>query len=466
MKHEIELPPYVTPTKNGACRYRRRVPETIRERAKALGEELPAQWFYTFRRGASGEKIKRQAERLADKHDRIIKAIETAELPSPELKALIADAERDAGAWLAGDESDRLEFVAMLKRALKDHPASEETAVMLNVMEHGGRYQTDALTLSQAHEADKAKPKRNGRMRDQKPIAAALADFKEAAGDMDLRAVKREHVEKMIAALRARGVAGATIVRRLTALRGLYTRTTKHDDVPRKNPFAGHDIADSAPSDKDRLPFDRARLKLIDDYLSASVRVKPETRDILRLMKGTGAGPAEIAGLALGDVALEDSVPHIWIRENKIRTLKTGDTRDRQLPLLGDALAAIREAVAHAKKRGKAIAATPVFKGYGMNGRGADSISAKLNKAIRRAGVTDRKLTAYSYRHTLQAAMIKAKLPEHMARYILGHTKRDSHARYGEPLLPLDDVRDALTKALDCLGEVNPRIYNEEENPA
>lgn len=147
-------------------------------------------------------------------------------------------------------------------------------------------------------------------------------------------------------------------------------------------------------------------LDKIGTYL-ATKRLGPDTANILKMMKATGAGPAEIGGLSLADVSLDSEIPHVWIRQNEIRGLKTV-VRDRRIPLIADALDATKDTVKRAKVKSKRKKPehVPLFASFGINGRGADSISAKLNKAIRTAGVPkSTRLVAYSFRHTMKEAL-------------------------------------------------------------
>ena len=234
-----------------------------------------------------------------------------------------------------------------------------------------------------------------------------------------------------------------------------------------KNPFKKHRIKGSAATASDRLPFNRAMLARIDKHLATNKRTGDETKNVIRIMKGTGAGPAEVGGLAVSDVILDSEVPYIWVRPNALRGVK-GDTdaRDRKVPLIGEALEAARDALKRAKVRSKRKGpdSTPVFPGFGRNGRGADSMSAKLNKCLRSAGVPrSKRLTAYSFRHTVKEALRSAGVLDHIQRRLLGHSGHGVPDRYGAPQIRLAEARDAMEKALEHLGDVDPANYSEAE---
>ncbi len=54
--------------------------------------------------------------------------------------------------------------------------------------------------------------------------------------------------------------------------------------------------------------------------------------------------PVEAIGLELEDIVLDHEVPHVHVRKNKTRGLKTHHS-ERQIPLLGVSLIAAKEVV-------------------------------------------------------------------------------------------------------------------------
>jgi len=164
----------------------------------------------------------------------------------------------------------------------------------------------------------------------------------------------------------------------------------------------------------DRVPFNADHSALIDAHL-AKEKVPAALARIIRTMKFTGAGPSEICGLELPDVILNAEVPHIWIRANAIRSLKT-KSRERSIPLVGAALNAMRAAVEAAKGPG-------VF--YQVNTFDKTGPSTKLNALLRAAGIPkSKRLSAYSFRHGVKQALVQAGAREDLARYLMGHTGR------------------------------------------
>lgn len=442
--------PYVEPHGN-ARRYRRIVPPDV---AGKVGRRV---WIKTFKARTPLAQIEREARRLALEHDSAIALARGQELP-PEK---IAEIEKDARAILSGDQVRLFEIRAFLANEAIGglHP---EVAAMVNALDHSGRYVPEDLKLTKVYERDREK---YGEGRDERHFKQAVDTFVATIGDKDVRAVTRGDASDWIGGMRRDGLQPATIRRRVGPLRALVNRAFLDFDHAGRNPFQQHRIEDGGGKADDRLPFNRDMLALIDSYLATNRRVGHETRDVLRIMRSTGAGPAEVAGLALADVSLDAKVPHVWIRPNAVRGLKT-KVRDRRLPLVGEALEVARDAVkrAKARSRGAEPEAVPLFTGFGASGRGADSISAKLNKAIRAAGVPrSPRLVAYSYRHTIKEALRSAGVADHVQRRVLGHAGHGVADRYGSPQGRLAEARDALVAAMAHLGDVDPAIYGARE---
>lgn len=433
-----------------AFRYRRIVPADVQEQ---VGKR---RWTKTFPARTPLAIIEQRARRLASEHDKLIARARNGEALSPEI---VAKAESQAREWLRRDKAETYEVMSYL--AADPTPADR---VFINALEHGGRYTPDGLSLTAAHERDR---RLYGGERDEKAFQYAVGSFVAIIEDKDVAKITRGDVAEWLATMQKQGLSPGTIKRRLGALRAITNRVYLDFDYSGRNPFEKHTVKGGKGNADDRLPFNREMLERIDAYLGSNKRLGHETKNIIRLMKGTGAGPAEIGGLTLSDVRLDGEIPFIWIRRNAIRGVKT-TVRDRRIPLVGDALDAARDAYQRASVRSKGTNpdSTPLFKGFGINGRGADSISAKLNKAIRAAGVPNStRLVAYSFRHTMKEALRSAGVADHVQRRLLGHAGQGVADRYGSPHARLAEARDALESAMGFLGDVDPAIYSARERP-
>lgn len=373
-----------------------------------------------------------------------------------QVTAQIQEAESLARAALAGDKAEAYELLGFVLEQGNVTPADKYFA---NALEHGGKYTPESLSLTAALRQD---AERYGGDRDERPFKYAVESFVKAVSDKSITSITRADAATWIASQGK--LAPATIERRLGTLRALVNRAFLDMDHSGRNPFERHKINGGGGAASDRLPFNTAMLAKIDSFLTSNKRLGHETVNILRIMKCTGAGPGEIGGLTVADVSLDSKVPYIWIRKNALRGVKAS-VRDRQVPLIGAALDAAKDAVkgAVARSKGKAPDHVALFTSFRLD-RGADSISAKLNKCIRSAGVPKSpRLVAYSYRHTLKEALRSAGVADHVQRRLLGHAGHGVADRYGSPRARLSEAMDALEAALECLGDVDDSIFSERE---
>lgn len=464
---------YVEDHHNG-YRYCRVVPPDVRPMLpRRKNGKVRRSWIRTWPGGTSWDLIQHEAGELARHHDSIIRRVRAGELIDPEA---IATAERNAQGLLSLKRAEMYELMALVGA---DGWMAPDVRATVNAVEHGGRYTPETLTVRAAYDRDR---ERYEGTRDERPLRYAVDTFTALVGDKDVRAVTRADAESWIDSMRKRKNSPATIRRRLGAMRAMVNRAFLAMDHEGRNPFARHKLPERTTGGRrsDRLPFNRAMLDKIDEYLNASRRVHHETRNLLTLMRYTGCGPAEIGGVVLADVSLESApavlnekgevvrpevVPYFWVRANAVRGLKTNERR-RQVPLVGDALVAATDAVKRARVRSKGMSPdeVPVFTGFGKGGRGADYLSDKLNMAIRRAGIPEsRRLTVYSFRHTMKQALRRARVADHVQRRVLGHAGHGVADDYGSDLELLEEVRDAVTDAVAELGNVSEDIYSSKE---
>lgn len=227
-----------------------------------------------------------------------------------------------------------------------------------------------------------------------KAEAVAVEQFRAMFPKRRVFDITRSDVKRWIDHLRTtRGQTGPTLRRRLGAMRAIFVVAADETEFSGVNPFRSVRIPD-ADEGRLRLPFERAHLAVIDAWLKGRAGQRT-TGLIIRLMRLTGARPLEIGGLDSSDINLDGEMPTLQIRPNTIRGLKTRNSQ-RILPLVGDALVAAQELKA----------ADPVGPLFPANCQQTGTLSARLNKALRSAGVpASREYTAYSFRHTMEEAL-------------------------------------------------------------
>jgi integrase len=237
----------------------------------------------------------------------------------------------------------------------------------------------------------------------------------------------------------------ATYNKEIGRLKACFSKANSHFDLSLSDPFDGLRKKESKREKiEKRRSFSPTEL---DAYVTALSKKHDELRLIGLLMIGTGCRTKEIAGLTRGEVCLGRNIPFIQIRHNHIRNVKN-DNSERDVPLVGRCLDALRGYLAKAPETDDPSA--PLFPRYGRDG-GTDAVSQTLNRIIREElEVSDRKLVAYSTRHTMQDKLRAVEAPPHLREEIMGREHESSTAQgYGDGNL-LSTLQRELAKADSC----------------
>lgn len=218
-----------------------------------------------------------------------------------------------------------------------------------------------------------------------------------------------EAVEGFVAELRRRGLASATVGRKLAALRGLH-RFLVAEGLRAEDPT----LLLEAP--RRPLPFPKAltveeAIRLVEAPDPATVQGRRDSA-LLEFLYGSGARVSEAAGVDLGHVDLEDRV-----------ALVTGKgSRQRMVPLGGKAVAAIRRwlpdrlSLARRGQRGD-----PMF----LNLRGSRITRQGIFHVVRRnavrAGLHPARVSPHVLRHSAATHMVEGGADLRTVQEILGH---------------------------------------------
>ncbi|MCR9193554.1 MAG: tyrosine-type recombinase/integrase [Hyphomonas sp.] len=313
------------------------------------------------------------------------------------------------------------------------------------------------LTIQRATD-DYAEHRHGGTLK--KAEEVALKQLREFLGpdQQNIADVTRATAREFLKHLAHKGTMGQTTVRRrLSSLRAVFTFAIDHHDLEVRNPWSGLELPRMAGGGKEshkRLPFSREHLGLINRYLQSN-SIDPNIRVLLVLLRETGCRPLEIAGLISSDVFLSAPVPHVWIRANAVRRIKTKES-ERRVPLTQEARGALRQVMPVVCE-----ADTPLFP---KTLRATSNLSQRLNKAIREAGVPKSpRLVSYSFRHSLTEAIRVSQAPEYHLKAIMGHSAQSITDNYGAGGVDLGALLRTIEDAWPFLGEVPEHVYEPRE---
>ncbi|WP_210877333.1 hypothetical protein [Roseovarius autotrophicus] len=279
---------------------------------------------------------------------------------------------------IVADELERIGAPTLLYRAVTQPDATPPKATL-----------ADAARVYKAEQLGE-NPKKSARNTFNKIKRRLEASL----GPLDMLALedlKREHAKKVRDdLLKAPKTGGGTlsigsVQREINSIKAMISVGIREHDLKGKafNPFSelsmpasAKIVAKSEWEERDPLPDDI--LLAVRHRVLTRTRV-PELRLIWRLLQATGCRGAEITGLQVDDVVLDHAIPHLWVRWNDERQLKT-KTSVRPIPLIGDGLEAAKAALEIARKARRNAPA--LFPKYATE-RGPDAVSGALMNHLR-----------------------------------------------------------------------------------
>ncbi len=277
----------------------------------------------------------------------------------------------------------------------------------------------------------------------QKQVGLIVTGIEEAIEQENpvLEALTYEHAYAYRDSLRDKGNAISTIKRRMNTVNAVLHHSRKRFNLKGwDNPFEGIEL----PQD-DGTAGEVKRSSLSLDDIRKTIphlaNMNSDASDIWVLMMFTGAGPNELRGLHWGEVFLDHPVPHVEIRANGSRRLKTGE-RPRRVPLVG---AARRMMQRRAESKGISDPANPVFPRYASK-QNSNTLSAVLIKMMKAAEVWEKgRKVPYSLRHTLKNYLRRTAPPNfQLLIFGHGHGEGGSASGYGD-----DDLLDMQAEYLE-----------------
>ena len=249
------------------------------------------------------------------------------------------------------------------------------------------------------------------------PRNAAMKNFISAVGNLDLASVDRKQVLKFRSWLMDRVaqklITGHTANKQLRHIKDMLWVVSQAEEleIDFRHLFADIRLSEDIES---RPPFENDYVQrnfMEGDSLS---QMNEDARAIIHMMIETGARPKELIGLTPEDYFIDEPIPHIWIRKNKIRGLKN-KTTERKIPLNGISLAAAQK-----------YASTGITR-YQKN---PDTATAAISKYFRENNLKPTpRHSMYSLRHTFKDRLRDVGAPEEVIDELMGH--KTAGPKYG-----------------------------------
>jgi integrase len=420
---------YVDDLSGGRKRFRRRFPKAV---AGVLGEEF----FKMPMKAREGAALVTEQEALLAEYEKIVtkakrKAVGQGTLSPLEhwreavaevtamKAAIVGDLSDDDKQEVLADDLHRRGADPVLVAAVLDpenqHEDRKEPAVTMQDAKN--MYEQERLG------ENPGRNQRNRLDRVCRRIEAALGPL----GGLALVGLRSAHGRKLrdyMLSVPANGKGGKPLAprsvrRELDMVSTMTNLAIKEFDLERKakNPFEGLSITSpgKAPQSEFELrdPLPKPVLEAMRVRMTGKLR-RPELSLIWRILEGTGCRGAEVVGLRIEDVFLDHQYPHIWVRWHEERSVKT-KTSIRAVPLVGDALEAMREALALPREGSHML-----FPRYAHEA-GPDAVSQALMKHLRKFTQNPRHVV-YSLRHNMKDRLVTAGVDQREENRILGHS--------------------------------------------
>ncbi len=250
-------------------------------------------------------------------------------------------------------------------------------------------------------------------------LSAYRRDLKAYAGWLEERGtglaeVTPADLEAYVAVLRAAGRAPATVARAIVAVRSMHAFCAAEGILP-LDPAA--DV--EPPSVPRGLPKGLSEAE-VERLLAVVVGTDPvarRDRAILEVLYGTGIRIAELVGLSLGSLDLEDALVRVLGKGNKERVIPIGRLAREALLAWLDTGGRPAMAPARWARRGDAEAVFLNQRGGRLTRQGAWLI---VQEHGRRAGL-ERKLSPHALRHSCATHMLDHGADIRAVQELLGH---------------------------------------------
>ena len=243
----------------------------------------------------------------------------------------------------------------------------------------------------------------------------------EAVGNRDLDEYTSSHGGVFRDFLITKGLAISSIKRVFSSLKPIISLMIQEHGLSASNPLS-KTYMPIDPLKNTRLPIPLPTIRSIQ---SLCIAMNDDLRWIVAIVSDTGVRLAEACGLERSDVVLDGPIPHIIIRPNGCRSLKTRAS-ERKVPLVGASLWGATQALSAPIRSEEAF----LFPRYTKGGKcNANSASAALNKWLKNH--VEDGCVIHSFRHSMRDRLRVVECPSDIVDQTGGWSRSSAGESYG-----------------------------------
>jgi integrase len=245
-----------------------------------------------------------------------------------------------------------------------------------------------------------------------------IAYVSDIIGDKDLNEYSSTDGAIFRDAMIARGLAISSVKRIFSSVRSILNLIIREHGLQVTNPFSSTYMPEGTGLKKRPA----ISIESIREVQNLCRSLDDDLRWLIALVSDTGMRLGEACGLRVNDIVLDDPIPHLHIRPNSARGLKTNSST-RVIPLVGEALWGAQQAISASKTE-------YLFPRYTKKEKAnANSASATLNKWLRKH--TPKGCVIHSFRHSMRDRLRAIECPRDIVDQIGGWSVGSIGEGYG-----------------------------------
>ena len=214
-----------------------------------------------------------------------------------------------------------------------------------------------------------------------------------------------------------RGLKTSSVKRNITCIKAVVNFTIYELGLNCKNAFSNVYL-----HEEEKINNRTIKIEDIREVQRECLNKQDELRLLIALISDTGMRLSEALGLRVEDLVVEAEIPHIELKPNEVRTLKTSTSR-RQIPLVGASL----EVARHIKNTCSSSYCFPRY--ISDQSCKANSASAAGNKWLK---TISKSIVIHGFRHSFRDRLRAVETPTEVIDQLGGWSITSVGQGYGE----------------------------------